>query len=156
MKHDLKKATLIPAVTAKNRDAANLTRHFHGGHLLRKAVRHQSLTKLVIIFMWFDKGHVVINSLIIIWISNLAISRNVYLTGKQHSRHQQFWRFPLFHWRLVADYPGHVTTYFRTQCQRPVHRKDLICDTLYLTFYENKVPIYQTTISNFLYFKISP
>ena len=31
MKHDLKKATLIPAVAAKNRDAANLTRHFHGG-----------------------------------------------------------------------------------------------------------------------------
>ena len=31
MKHDLKKATLIPSVAAKNRDAANLTRHFHGG-----------------------------------------------------------------------------------------------------------------------------
>ena len=51
MKHDLKKATLIPAVAAKNRDAANLTRHFHGGGHLRQAVRHQSLTKLVIIFM---------------------------------------------------------------------------------------------------------
>ena len=35
MKNDLKKATLIPAVAAKNRDAANLTRHFHGGHLLK-------------------------------------------------------------------------------------------------------------------------
>ena len=32
------------------------------------------------------------------------------------------------HWRLVADYPGLMTTYFRTQCQRPVHPKDLICD----------------------------
>ena len=31
MKHDLKKATLIPTVAAKNRDAANLTRHFHWG-----------------------------------------------------------------------------------------------------------------------------
>ena len=31
MEHDRKKATLIPAVAAKNRDAANLTRHFHGG-----------------------------------------------------------------------------------------------------------------------------
>ena len=31
MEHDWKKATLIPAVAAKNRDAANLTRHFHGG-----------------------------------------------------------------------------------------------------------------------------
>ena len=31
MEHDWKKATLIPAVAAKNRDAANLTCHFHGG-----------------------------------------------------------------------------------------------------------------------------
>ena len=36
--------------------------------------------------------------------------------------------FHYLHWRLVADYPGHVNTYFRTQCQRPVHPKDLICD----------------------------
>ena len=31
MEHGWNKATLIPAVAAKNRDAANLTRHFHGG-----------------------------------------------------------------------------------------------------------------------------
>ena len=31
MEHDWKKATLISEVAAKNRDAANLTRHFHGG-----------------------------------------------------------------------------------------------------------------------------
>ena len=31
MKHDWKKATLIPAVAAKDRDASNLTRHFHLG-----------------------------------------------------------------------------------------------------------------------------
>ena len=68
---------------------------FMGGHLLRKAVRHPSWTKFIIIFKWFDKGHVVINSLKIIWIFNMANSRNVYLTEKQHSRHQQFWRFPL-------------------------------------------------------------
>ena len=36
--------------------------------------------------------------------------------------------FHYLHCRLVADYPGHMTTYFRTQCQRPVHPKDLICD----------------------------
>ena len=36
--------------------------------------------------------------------------------------------FHYLHWRLVADYPGHVTTHFRTQWQRPVHLKDLICD----------------------------
>ena len=85
MEHDWKKATLIPAVAAKNRDAANLTRHFMGGgggHLLRKAVRHQSLTKLVIIFVCFDKRYVVINSLKIIWMFNVANSRNVYLTEK--------------------------------------------------------------------------
>ena len=107
----------------KNRDAANLMRHFHGGHLLYKAVRHPSLTKLVIIFIWFDKGHVVINSLKIIWIFNMANSRNVYLTGISNSED-----FHYLHWRLVADYPGHVTTYFRTQCQRPVKPKDLISD----------------------------
>ena len=38
MKHDWKKATLILAVAVKKRDVAKLTRHFHGGHLLRKAV----------------------------------------------------------------------------------------------------------------------
>ena len=31
MEHNWKKATLIPAVAAKNRHAANLTRHFHVG-----------------------------------------------------------------------------------------------------------------------------
>ena len=82
MEHDWKKATLIPAVAAKDRDAANLTRHFHGGHLFRKVVRHPRLTKLVISFIWIDKGLVVINSLKIIWIFNMASSRNVYPTEK--------------------------------------------------------------------------
>ena len=36
--------------------------------------------------------------------------------------------FHYLHRRLVAHYPGHVTTYFRTQCQRLVYLKDLICD----------------------------
>ena len=31
MEHDWKKATLIPTVAAKDKDAANLTHHFHGG-----------------------------------------------------------------------------------------------------------------------------
>ena len=31
MEHDWKKATLKPAVAAKNSDATNLTRHFKGG-----------------------------------------------------------------------------------------------------------------------------
>ena len=36
--------------------------------------------------------------------------------------------FHYLNWMLVADYPGHVTTYFRTQCQRSVVLKDLTCD----------------------------
>ena len=154
MKHDWKKATLISAVAAKNRDAANLTRHFHGGHLLRKAVRHPSWKILVIIFMWFDKGHVVINSLKIIWIFHVANSRNVDLTGKQHSRHQQFWRFPLSPLEAggrLPRSPDHPFSYSMSKASPPQGP-----DMWYFTFYENKVPIYQTTISNSLYFKISP
>ena len=60
MEHDWKKGTLIPAVAAKNRDAANLTRHFYGGSPVRKVVRHQSLTILVISFIWIDKPNLVI------------------------------------------------------------------------------------------------
>ena len=127
MEHECEKATLIPAVAAKIRDAANLTHHFHGGHLLRKAIRHPSLTKLVIIFIWFDKGYVVINSLKIIWIFKVAREIFIWLKnstlGISNSED-----FHYLHRRLVADYPGHVTTYFCTQCQRPVHPKDLICD----------------------------
>ena len=90
----LEKTTLIPAVAAKGRDASNLTRHFHWGYLLRKAVRHPNWKILVIIFIWIDKGHIVINSVKNIWIFIMANSRNVDLTGKQHSRYQHFWRFP--------------------------------------------------------------
>ena len=49
MEHDWIKATFIPAVVAKVRDATNLTRHFQGGHLLRKVVQHPSLSNLAII-----------------------------------------------------------------------------------------------------------
>ena len=38
MEHDWKKATLKPAVVAKNSDATNLTRHFKGGYTLWEAV----------------------------------------------------------------------------------------------------------------------
>ena len=40
MEHDWKKATLKPAVDAKNSDATNLTRHFKGGRALWEAVWH--------------------------------------------------------------------------------------------------------------------
>ena len=68
---------------------------FIRGHFLRTAVRHPSLTILVIIFIWIDKGHVVINSVKNIWIFIMANPRKNDTTGKQHSRYQQFWRFPL-------------------------------------------------------------
>ena len=42
MEHDWIKAKFIPEVGAKVRDATNFTRHFQGGHLLRKVVRHPS------------------------------------------------------------------------------------------------------------------
>ena len=147
MEHDWKKATLIPAVAAKNRDAANLTRHLHGGgggHLLSKAIRHPSLTKLVIIFIWFDKGHVVtgINSLTFIWISNVANLRNFYLTEKQHSRHQQFWRFPWSPLEVSSRIPRSCDHLFSHSMSKasPLQEPDM----WYLTFYENKVPIYQS------------
>ena len=126
----LEKATLIPAVAAKDRDASNLIWCviFIGGYLLRKAVGHPSWKILVIIFIWIDKGHIVINSVKNIWIFIMANSRNVDLTGKQHSRHQHFWRFPLSPLEASSTLPRSLDHLFRTQCQRPVHLKDMICD----------------------------
>ena len=105
-----KKTTLIPAVAAKNRASANLTRHFHGGHRLRKAARYSSLSNLVMIFIWIDKLLSIQwktfecstwqNPEMLTWLKNrtqgIKNSENVYY----------------LHWRLVADYQGHVTTYF--------------------------------------------
>ena len=154
MEHDWIKATFIPAVVAKVRDATNFTRHFQGGHLLRKAVRHPSLSNLAIIFIWIDKVHVVNNSQKIIWIFTIANSRNVDLTEKQHSRHQQFLRIPLSPLEASSRLPrsrDHLFSHSMSKASLPQGP-----DMWYLTFYETKVPIYQTTISNSLYFKISP
>ena len=71
------------------------TSHFHRGHLLCKAVRHPSLSNLVIIFIWIDEGHIVINSVKILWIFIIANWGNDDLTEKQHWRHQQLCRIPL-------------------------------------------------------------
>ena len=122
-----------------------------GGYLLCKAVWHPSLKKFVLIFMWFDKGHVVINSLKLIF--HVANSRNVDLTEKQHSMHQQFWKFPLSPLEASGRLPrsrGHLFSYSMSKASQPQGP-----DMWYFTFYENKVPIYQTIISNSLYFKIS-
>ena len=154
MEHDWIKATFIPAVVAKVRDATNLTRHLQGGHLLRKTVWHPSLSNLAIIFIWIDKVHVVNDSQKIIWIFTIANSRNVDLTEKQHSRHQQFLRIPLSPLEASSRLPrsrDHLFSHLMSKASLPQGP-----DMWYLTFYENKVPIYQTTISNSLYFKISP
>ena len=114
MAHDLNKATLIPTVAEKD--------------LLCKVVRHPSFSILVMINIWVDKGHVVINSVKIIWIFNVTNSGNVDLTKNSTPDIRNSEDFNYLHWRLVADYPGHVITYYRTQCQRPVYLKDMICD----------------------------
>ena len=121
---------------------------FIGGYLLRKAVRHPSWKILVIIFIWIDKGHIVIKSVKNIWIFIMANSRNVDLTGKQHSRHQHFWRFPLSPLEASRRLPrsrDHLFSHSMSKASLPQGP-----NMWYLTFYENKVPIYQTTISNSL------
>ena len=121
---------------------------FIGGYLLCKAVRHPSWKILGIIFIWIDKGHIVINSVKNIWIFIMANSRNVDLTGKQHSRHQHFWRFPLSPLEASSKLPrsrDHLFLHSMSKASLPQGP-----NMWYLTFYENKVPIYQTTISNSL------
>ena len=105
------------------------------------------------IFIWIDKVHVVNNSPKIIWIFTIANSRNVDLTEKQHSRHQQFLRIPLSPLGASSRLPrsrDHLFSHSMSKASLPQGP-----DMWYLTFYENKVPIYQTTISNSFYFKIS-
>ena len=111
---------------------------FSWGHLC-KAVRHPSWNILVIIFIWIDKGHIVINSVKNIWILIMANSRNVDLTGKQHSRHQQFWRFPWSPLEASSRLPrsrDHLFSHSMSKASLPQGP-----DMRYLTFYENKVPI---------------
>ena len=127
---------------------------FMGGHLLRKPVWHPSWKILVIIFIWIDKGHVVIKSVKNIWFFIMANSRNVDLTRKQHSRHQQFWRFPLSPLEASSRLPrsrDHLFSHSMSKASLPQGP-----NMWYLTFYEYKVPIYQTPISSSLYFKFSP
>ena len=97
---------------------------------------------------WIDKGHVVINSVKNIWFFIMANSRNVDLTRKQHSRHQQFWRFPLSPLEPSSRLPmsrDHLFSHSLSKASLPQG-----LNMWYLTFYVNKVPIYQTPISNSL------
>ena len=139
--------------SGSQRQVPDKTSLFHKSHLLCKAVRHLSLSNLVIIFIWIDEGHIVINSVKIIWISIIANWGNVDLTEKQHSRHQQLCRIPLSPLDASSRLPrsrDHIFSHSMSKARVPQGP-----DLWYVTFYENKVPIYQTTISNSLQFQFS-
>ena len=128
MKHDWKKATLIPAVAAKDRDASN----FIGGHLLRKAVRHPSWKILVIILYELTKDILLLTQWKTLEFFIMANSRNADLTGKQHSRHQQFWRFQLSPLEASIGLPrsrGHLFSHSMSKASLPQWP-----DLWYLTF----------------------
>ena len=108
-----------------------------------KAVRHPSLSNLVIIFIWIDEGHI-INSMKIIWIFIIAKWGNVDLTEKQHARHQQLCRIPLSPLDASSRLPrsrDHIFSHSMLKARVPQGP-----DLWYVTFYENRVPIYQTKI----------
>ena len=140
MKHVWKKATLIPAVAAKDRDAS-----FSGGGGGSPSSQGGTIPKFNDfgnkLYIWIDKGNV-INSVKNILISNVLNSRNVDLNGKQHSRHQQFWRIPLSPLDASSRLPrsrDHLFSHSISKATLPQGP-----DMWYLTFYENKEPIYQT------------
>ena len=119
------------------------------GSPLKSTVRHPSLSNLVIIFICIDQGHIVINSVKIIWIFIITNWGNVDLTKeKQHSRHQILCRIPLSPLDASSRLPrsrDHIFSHSMSKARVPQGP-----DLWYVTFYENKVPIYQTTISNSL------
>ena len=114
------------------------TCHFHRGHLLCKAVRHPSLSNLVMIFIWIDEGHIVIKSVKIIWIFIIANWGNVDLTEKQHSRHQQLCRIPLSQLDASSRQPrsrDHIFSHSISKARVPQGP-----DIWYVTFYKIKYP----------------
>ena len=129
MEHDWKKTTLIPEVAAKNRDAANLTRHFHGGSPSSQGGTTPKFNEIGNNFLYDLTKYML---LLIHWKSfefSTWLTREMFIWPKNSTLGiSNSEDFHYLHWRLVAGYPGHVTSYFRTQCQRPVHPKDLICD----------------------------
>ena len=73
---------------------------------------------------------------------------NVDLTGTQHSKHQRFWGYPFSPMEASSRLPNlrdHLFLQSMSKASLPQGP-----DMWYLTFYENKVPINQTTISNSL------
>ena len=129
MKHDWKKATLIPVVAAKDRDASNLPRHFLLGVTFFARRYDTQVERFRKYFLCeLTKGML----LLVQWkafkfSSWLTPEMLIWLENSTHDIRRSE-DFDYLHWRLVADYPGHVTIYFRIQSQRPVYPKDPICD----------------------------
>ena len=106
-----------------------------------------------------DKVNVINNSAEFIWIFAVDNSINANLTWLKNStqnvqKYMQIWRVPMSPLQARTNSPGHVTTYFRTSMSEtsPPQGPNM----WYLTFYQNKVLIYQAIVTNSLSFKISP
>ena len=72
----------------------------------------------------------------------------IWLENSTPSRHQRFWRYPFSPMEASSRLPksrDHLFLQSMSKASLPQGP-----DMWYLTFYENKVPIYQTTISNSL------
>ena len=82
--------------------------------------------------------------LILIWLKNST--QNI-------QKYMQIWRIPMSPLGASTNFPGHVTTYFRTSMSEasPPQGPDI----WYLTFYQKKVLIYQAIVTNSLSFKIA-
>ena len=85
-----------------------------------------------------------ITQLMLIWLKNST--QNI-------QKFMQIWRIPISPLDASTDSPGHVTIYFRTSMSQisPPQGPNM----WYLTFYQNKVFIYQAIVTNSLSFKIS-
>ena len=105
-------------------------------------------------FTWTDKVNVILAEIIRIFaVDN---SKNAYLTENSTQniqKYMQIWRIQMSPSGASTNFPGHVTTYFRTSMSEasPPQGPNM----WYLTFYQNKVLIYQAIVTISLSFKIS-
>ena len=85
-----------------------------------------------------------ITQLMLIWLKN--ITQNI-------QKYMQIWRIPMSLLGASTNFPGHVTTYFRTSMSEASQPQGP--HMWYLTFYQNKALVYQAIVTNSLSFKIS-
>ena len=131
-----KKASLKPAVAAKNSDTTNLMRHFKGGG--GSLSMESGMTPLNNLFVkkitWSDKVNVtvliiqqksfefvpLITQLMLTWLKNSTQNIQKYICRSEKIQ------CPL--WRPVQFAQVMWLPIFAPQCQRLVHPKDPICD----------------------------